>query len=255
MSNNKVPTIRANTGETTASGTNATEANVADYLKKHPDFFIKHLNLLNTLDIPHQTGQAVSLVEKQMHVLRQSNKDLKERFNKLLDVARENEGHFEQTKKLVVELFDFHSSRGNLSDLMGIFENLFPTVLAANEYRVIFLDQTDSLSLNDKQVVMINSSTLKDNIPKFANMKKSFCGTLTKDEKTFAFDEQADLIASCAAIPLSHKEFKGLIVIGNFKEGHFYKGMGTMFLDHIGNIISRVISETLTQEDQQSITV
>ena len=46
------------------------EAQVAEYLQSHPDFFERHQNLLTTIRIPHRTGGAVSLVERQASSLR-----------------------------------------------------------------------------------------------------------------------------------------------------------------------------------------
>ena len=43
------------------------EADVANYLANHPDFFERHLPLLRRLSIPHQSGSStVSLVERQV---------------------------------------------------------------------------------------------------------------------------------------------------------------------------------------------
>ena len=47
------------------------DATVRDYLKDHPDFFERHPDMLDHLHISHSTGSAVSLVEKQVSVLRE----------------------------------------------------------------------------------------------------------------------------------------------------------------------------------------
>jgi uncharacterized protein YigA (DUF484 family) len=44
---------------------------VADYLKTNPDFFNTHPDLLLELSLPHPTGQAVSLWERQNAALRE----------------------------------------------------------------------------------------------------------------------------------------------------------------------------------------
>lgn len=233
------------------------EADVIHYLETHPDFFSQHLDLLTAINVPHQSGKAVSLVEKQMQVLRQSNNDLKARFSQLMDVARQNENHFENTKQLVLELLDFHLHHNNLNALVDIFDSKFPSVLAANEHRLILLDYNDGSSNEKlpKKIQTISSKALKDKIPKLANMEKSYCGALTKSEKEFLFGHQAELIASCAIIPLHYQHLKGIIAIGNFKEQHFYKGMGTMFLDHIGDVLGRILDDLLYKKEQQSIAV
>ncbi len=229
------------------------EAEVAEYLKNHPDFFSKHLDLLNELDIPHQSGQAVSLVEKQLQVLRQSNKELKSRFNKLMEVARQNENHFENTKHLVIELMDFQIRKGSLEELLDIFELRFPSTLAANEYRLVLLDT--ELNQHLTKVLSLSSQDLEKNASRFYEMEKSFCGNLSKQEKQLFFGEQAELVASTAVIPLRYKHLSGLIVVGNFQDGYFYKGMGTMFLDHIGDTLARVLNELLFQQERKSIAV
>ena len=233
------------------------EAEVADYLKKHPEFFSKHGDLLTQLNIPHQSGEAVSLVEKQLQVLRQTNKDLKARFNQLLEVARQNEQHFENTKQLVVELFDFQLRNGDIEELFEIFELRFPTTLAASEFQLVLLDQNlgHSEAATLTKLKAIESKELKTAIPKFYEMERSFCGALTKAEKAFLFGEQAELIASCAVIPVKHKHLEGILAIGNFNESHFHKGMGTMFLDHIGAVIARIVNDLLSKSEQQSIAV
>ena len=69
---------------------------VAAYLKAHKDFFVDHESLLADITIPHETGKAVSLVERQVGVLRERNIELRERLTRLLDVARENDMLFEK---------------------------------------------------------------------------------------------------------------------------------------------------------------
>jgi uncharacterized protein YigA (DUF484 family) len=257
------------------------EAEVAEFLKKHPDFFNNHLDILSSLNIPHQSGQAVSLVERQMQALRQSNNDLKARFNQLMDMARQNENHFDNTKSLIIDLLDFYLNQyslnniGSLETLNTVFSNHFPKALAADEYRVFLLDTTLDATLDasientnevdskaerstnnlSKNIIIQSSKAIKEHAPKYLNMETSFCGALTKIEKEFLFGDQADLIASCAIIPLKHKSFSGLIAIGNFKEKHFHKGMGTMFLDHIGEVIARILYDLQKNEEQQSIAI
>ena len=68
---------------------------VADYLRRHPAFFAEYDELLPELIIPHQPGQAVSLVERQVKLLRERNIDVRHRLNQLMDVARENDRLFE----------------------------------------------------------------------------------------------------------------------------------------------------------------
>ncbi len=232
------------------------EADVAAYLENHPEFFSRHAELLTQISVPHQSGEAVSLVEKQIKVLRQTNKDLKARFNQLIEIARQNEQHFENTRKLLIELIDFKNRAGSIEELFEIFELRFPGTLAASEFSIIVLDrELDAQHAKLTRLKSMNSRTLKEKLPRFHEMKHAFCGALTKTDREVLFGEHAALIASLAVIPLNYKHMNALLAIGNFNESHFHKGMGTMFLDHIGEVISRVLNELLETPARQSIAV
>ena len=69
-----------------------TEEAIADYLQANPEFFERHSMLLNSLRLPHSAGgAAVSLVERQILVLRQKNLKLERKLKDLVDIARGND--------------------------------------------------------------------------------------------------------------------------------------------------------------------
>ena len=74
----------------TTHGDEFPESAIADYLKSHPDFFERHPLILLSLKLPHRTGgSAVSLVERQVSVLRQRNAQLERQFKDLVAAAEE----------------------------------------------------------------------------------------------------------------------------------------------------------------------
>lgn len=237
-----------------SNSTPIVEAEVIDYLKDHPDFFNKHLELLGSLDIPHQSGQAVSLVERQLQALRQSNNDLKARFDQLMDVARVNEKHFENTKLFTLNLLDFHIRRGSLSELVELFDTQFPKILAAHAYRLVLIDYPES-NIASNNLLCVESAQLKESAPKLHNLKKSFCGGLTKAEKEIIFGLDADKVASFALIPLQLDQGQCFIAVGNRQEKYFHKGMGTVFLDYIGELSGRIITDIKSNQAQDAIAV
>ena len=50
------------------------EHNVAQYLKGHPEFFQRHTSLLGSMSLEHNSGTAVSLIERQISILREQKK-------------------------------------------------------------------------------------------------------------------------------------------------------------------------------------
>ena len=67
----------ARDGEDTASA----DAPIAEYLRQNPEFFVRNEALLATLRLPHvRGGGAVSLVERQVEVLREKSQALESRL-------------------------------------------------------------------------------------------------------------------------------------------------------------------------------
>jgi uncharacterized protein YigA (DUF484 family) len=64
---------------------------IASWLRANPDFFQRNSELLATLRLPHDSGSAVSLVERQIEVLRGKNHTADSRLTELVGIARSNE--------------------------------------------------------------------------------------------------------------------------------------------------------------------
>ena len=60
-------------------------ATVAAYLQAHPDFFSQREELLLSLRIPHQRGDTISLVERQLELLRGRNIEMRHRLRSLIN--------------------------------------------------------------------------------------------------------------------------------------------------------------------------
>ena len=67
------------------------EKNVKEYLEKNLDFFLDKPDILANLEIPHSKKGSVSLVERQIDILREENRDLKNKLNELIQNASSNQ--------------------------------------------------------------------------------------------------------------------------------------------------------------------
>jgi uncharacterized protein YigA (DUF484 family) len=73
---------------------------VAQWLLSTPGFFERHAELLTQMELANShSGRAVSLQEKQMHVLRNQNRDLNRRLSDMLRFGSEND----KTQSLMVQ--------------------------------------------------------------------------------------------------------------------------------------------------------
>ena len=81
-----------------------TEQEVIQYLREHPDFFVTNSQLLSELKIPHKRGSAISLVERQIAVLREQKSQLNKQLQNLVQIARENDLLNQRMHRLILIL-------------------------------------------------------------------------------------------------------------------------------------------------------
>ena len=90
----------------TADVTTLSDAAVAQYLEAFPEFFERNPALLQRLRLPdgRGSGTTVSLLEKQVDVLRERNRQLEKRLAEFIEVARGNDELAAKIHKLTTRL-------------------------------------------------------------------------------------------------------------------------------------------------------
>ena len=214
-----------------------TREQVAIFLKSDPDFFIEHPYLLEVLAVPHDSGGAVSLVERQSSMLREKNKKLTLHLSDFCDAARHNDVQFEKTKRMVLALLDAQS----LDDLGdALEESLCRDFYGDATSLILFADR--ELKVNNRRMMPREMAGLVE--PLMLSNQPS-CGNLSAAENHFLFAERAPMIQSAAVIPLVQGETIGLLGIGSYDSDYFQRSQGTMFLSYVGEVLSRVASRIL----------
>ncbi|MEE8059712.1 MAG: DUF484 family protein [Pseudomonadales bacterium] len=216
-----------------------TEEDIAQYLKSHPDFFLKRDDLLLELELAHPSGQAVSLLERQVSLLRERNIDLRSRLNNLLDNAHDNDQLFDKTKQLVLALIDAQGldsivntfNRSLLSDFTVDFSNL-----------TLFGNPTLHRSVTSR---MVQVDEAYQKIPGLLKSNNAICGVLRPEELQFLFSDQAERVGSAAVVPLSFGNPLGVVAIGSKDSNHFRSSMGTLFLSYIAEVLNRILPRYL----------
>src|SRR5215472_13143271 len=81
------------------------EESIAGYLQRHPEFFERHQALLARLKLPHaRGGSTISLVERQIEVLREKQAQLEGKLAELVRVARANDAISERLHRFTRRL-------------------------------------------------------------------------------------------------------------------------------------------------------
>src|SRR5688572_15882591 len=95
-------------------------ADIAAYLKEHPDFFEQYPQILALMRVAHAgTGGTVSLIERQVSVLRDQNRSLERKLVELVQIARANEQLSRQLHDFASELLGTKS----MSDVIAVAQD------------------------------------------------------------------------------------------------------------------------------------
>ena len=220
-----------------------TELQLVSMLRENSDILNRHPELLTVLEVAHQSGGAVSLIERQVAALRSQLQEQEKRMLELMDVARDNERLSEIRHRLAVDLFSAHDT----GDVVSTVLDTFKTELSADHAVV-------KLFSKDKQLIEQSAGLFVDvddeALMAFKTMlqhKNTVCGRSTVEQKEYLFAEKAEEIKSVAIVPLVAGANLGLIGLGANDAKRFNSSMGTDFLSQIGELVSASLAVHLEQ--------
>jgi uncharacterized protein YigA (DUF484 family) len=214
---------------------------IHDYLKRHPDFFERHPALLSSLRLPHASGGAVSLVERQVSVLRQKDLKLERQLKELIEVARANDALAAKIHILALRLL----SAADLGSTVAAVEEAVRSGFGAEQsVLVVFGDPASQESLPDGRffrAVAADDPALKP-FSTFLASGNPRCGQARDSQLEFLFRDDAGDIGSVALIPLGRKSATGFLAIGSADSNRFHPGMSMDFLARVGDLVAAALA-------------
>jgi hypothetical protein len=215
-----------------------TEEAVAHYLQAHPEFFDTHDRLLATLRLPHKAGSAVSLVERQVTILRTRAAKLEGKLRELLDEARANEARAAKTWRLAAALI---AAEDRTTVLKAVETSLREDF--AIEHVVLLLFVTDAAKIGGGGFVR-SISAQDPRLTAIASLLEAVgprCGRPTDAQRALLFGETS--IGSTALVPISRGERRlGVLALGSADGNRFLPTMSVDFLTRIGDLVSHSLS-------------
>ena len=202
------------------------ETEIADYLIAHPDFFERHPEALAAIDIPHPTGDAVSLIERQVSTLRKQSINYRSQLEKLVAVARENDGLANRLHRLTLALIETQTFDEVLNTLQDELRDQFQA--DAVEMKLFASEQLEAHAHEP------GPALFRD----FLARARPNCGRLDREKLEYLFGSQAGETGSAALIPLTAPPMAGVLAIGSRDPERFHQGKSVDFLQRLAEVVS-----------------
>jgi len=217
------------------------EREVVAYLKAQPDFFSRHPDLLEAVELRHRSGSAVSLIEKQVDMLRAKNKRLEDRLQRLVDAARDNERRTENVQRLARTLIRAPSLAAVAAGLgkcmredFGIGE-VFVGVTAAHFKR----HDIEGIHPIEPE------GRLARAYENFFRTRLLECGPLDEARAKLLFPQAKQPPKSAAIVPLEKEKDLGMLVLASHDPERFQPRQGRLFLDMTAELVSAAVRARL----------
>jgi len=215
------------------------DTQVAQWLREHPDFFDLHADLLAEVRIRHpHRGRAISLVERQVLVLRERNKELQATMADLIRIGKENDAIGMRLQELTQDLLRTRD-QAQLPDLLreGLRNGFGVPQVAVRLWGIegLVAPFGDEVSPGLRRRV--------------DELHQPYCGPNSFPEPAAWLLAAGDEIGSMAmlALRIGNRPPFGLLVLGSPDPARFQAGMGTAFLQRIAEIAGASLSRLLAQ--------
>ena len=210
---------------------------IENYIRNNPDFFLARPELLAEMVIPHASGAAVSLVEKQVKVLREQNEQARKRLHELIEIAKFNEDLAHRMHHLVLTLIDAGSPEEIFKTL---YENLKRNFRA--EQVVVRLFAQPAANAGSELAEFVgNQAGEAAFFAELIEKRLPVVGVPAMEQQAFLFGAQGADIASVVMVPLRGGDWGGVLAIGSRDPDRFRKGMGVELLANMGEVLSFIL--------------
>ena len=218
------------------------DSDVLDFLEKNPNFFISHPEILETLEIKHASGEATSLIEKQVEIIKTKNLDVNSKLSKFLENAEHNQNLFIKIQSLVLQMI----SETSLNSLATAVEAFFHEELKTEICKVYFFTPDGSYGLDSEKIVTPEIATSI-----FSDLFKEndiALGGVTNEVSGIVFGAKAN-IKEAAIGKLKSSKIAGTLALGSSELGKFPKDSETLFLEFVISVFSNQIDKILPATD------
>ena len=207
---------------------------IAEFLTRHPNFFNDFPTLLADLHIPHPHGtHAVSMSERQLIAMRDKVRMLENKLAELIQFGEENDGISDKLHALTLALLAARTPQDVVAALALHLREGF----AVPHHALRAWNLADAVPGLTEPV----SQAARDSV---TAMAQPACGALAVNDASDWFGEASPHLRAFACIPLRPAPAAaplGLLVLASEEARRFYAGMGTLYLERLGQLIAAAL--------------
>lgn len=213
------------------------------YLRDHPDFFVKHTDILSELNIPHNTsGDIASLIEYQVAQLRQENSGLIESLKKSENDVLHQRELANTIHDLSLKLLQINSLK-KLNNLLT--KSLKHHYQAERFFFLVFQSPIRYENCFNIHFLEANSN-LAFMFTELFHHNKPLCDSLQTEHLETLFGAEIESIHSTVLIPVQQSGWHGLLVLGSTMQDQYSHGFKIDLLNYITMISAAVIENIIS---------
>lgn len=218
------------------------EQAVVQFLHRNADFFEQHPQLLARMRLLHpRNGSTVSLIERQVDVLREKIQSQEDKLAEFVRVARGNNVLAEKIHRFTRRLLRTAGTGPAIAEIEASLREDFDTLHA-----LLLLPEGTAPADHDSSWRFLRRVNSDD--PGYRSFDTLFaackprCGQIRDSQREYLFGTEAPNIGSVAMIPLGGQPPAGLLALGSVDRDRFHPGMSTEFLGRMGELITDALA-------------
>jgi len=213
----------------------AREQDVMDFLRANPAFLDRHPDLLRHLTIPHPSGEAVSLLERQVNLLREDNARQKRQLEELIRHARDNENLNRKIQALVLALVNAVGPQAIFASL----ERALTEDFAADRVKSFVFAEAAFVDAADLDQFVGPAAMQRAAFEAVLAAGRPACGPLSVAQASAVHGTERP--GSAAIMPLAGRGWQGVLVIASDDPARYAPDMGTELLGYLTEIVTFVL--------------
>jgi uncharacterized protein YigA (DUF484 family) len=221
---------------------------VANFLTNNPDFFHRNPTILAEMSLPHNSGNATSLIERQVAILRERGIQTRHKLGELIEAAKENDNLLNTTQSLVIDLIN----AGSLNNIFTLLQSELHKKFAVESASVILISDTDTQNQYSIDATFFqDTNDAEERISGIVNNNQSLCGSLRETEADFIFNDTQYAIGSAAIASKKIERSTGadiivMLAVAHHNADHYNSDTGTLFLDYLCDILTALVKRQLS---------